>query len=104
LSGISPDKLAGASGIFNFLRQISLSFGTNLGTTIWDHRATFHDHRLNAEVTLYNPATHDWLNHIQSLGFTASQANQTLANAIQIRPPCWLRMMSPGARSGYSRF
>jgi len=83
MSGISPEKLAGASGIFNFLRQISLSFGTNLGTTIWDHRASFHDHRLNAEVTAYNPATHDWLNHIQSLGFTASQANQSLANMIQ---------------------
>ena len=83
MSNIPPEKLAGASGLFNFLRQLSLSFGTNLGTTIWDHRATFHDHRLNAEVTLYNPATHAWLNHMQSLGFSISQANENLANAIQ---------------------
>jgi MFS transporter, DHA2 family, multidrug resistance protein len=83
MSEIPPDKLAGASGIFNFLRQLSLSFGTNLGTTIWDHRATFHDHRLNADVTLYNPATHDWLNHMESLGLSAGQANQSLAKTIQ---------------------
>jgi DHA2 family multidrug resistance protein len=83
MSNIPPEKLAGASGIFNFLRQLSLSFGTNLGTTIWDHRATFHDHRLNTEVTLYNPATHAWLNHIESLGLSAGQANESLAKAIQ---------------------
>jgi MFS transporter, DHA2 family, multidrug resistance protein len=83
MSGMPPEKLAGASGLFNFLRQISLSFGTNLGTTIWDHRATFHDHRLNAEVTVYNPATHEWLNHLQSLGYSAGQANETLAHTIQ---------------------
>ena len=83
MSDIPPEKFAAASGLFNFLRQLSLSFGTDLGTSIWDNRASFHDHRLNAEVTLYNPATHQWLKHLESLGFSASQANQSLADTIQ---------------------
>ena len=82
-SNIPPEKLAGASGLFNFLRQLSLSFGTNLGTTIWEHRASFHDHRLNNEVTIYNPATNLWVNRIQSLGYTPDQAHKALAQSIQ---------------------
>jgi DHA2 family multidrug resistance protein len=34
-------------------------------------------------VTLYNPATHQWLKHLESVGFSASQANQSLADTIQ---------------------
>ena len=82
-ANMPSEKIASASGLFNFLRQLSLSFGTNLGTTIWDHRASFHDHRLNAEVTIYNPATNEWLRQTQSLGFSADQAHASLAHSIQ---------------------
>ena len=34
-------------------------------------------------MTLYSPATHQWLNHLESLGFSANQTNKSLADTIQ---------------------
>src|SRR6478672_6564220 len=37
LSGLSPDRIPSASGIFNFARITAGSFGTSIATTAWDH-------------------------------------------------------------------
>jgi MFS transporter, DHA2 family, multidrug resistance protein len=82
LSGLPPSMVASASGVFNFMRLIALSFGTSLSVTFWDHRASFHDHRLNESVTPYNAATQQWLAQAQDLGMTQPQAHASLAGEI----------------------
>ncbi len=36
LSGLSPERIPGASGLFNFARITAGSFGTSITTTLWD--------------------------------------------------------------------
>ncbi|WP_206062547.1 hypothetical protein [Kushneria phosphatilytica] len=74
--------MASASGVLNFLRQLSLGFGTSFATTLWDDRTSFHDHRLNSHVTPFEPATQQWLDQAQSLGMTSDQAHRQLADII----------------------
>lgn len=42
LSGISPDRIAAATGLSNFARICASSFATSIATTLWDDRATLH--------------------------------------------------------------
>ena len=42
LLGIPPEKLASASGIFNFFRMLASSAGTAVGITLWDQRSIYH--------------------------------------------------------------
>jgi MFS transporter, DHA2 family, multidrug resistance protein len=46
LVGLPADKLASATGIFNFVRMLSASLGTAAGVTLWDQRSIFHRSRL----------------------------------------------------------
>ncbi|MBI4693191.1 MAG: DHA2 family efflux MFS transporter permease subunit [Gammaproteobacteria bacterium] len=42
LSGLPPEKIPSASGLFNFLRITAGAFGASVATTMWDNRAAFH--------------------------------------------------------------
>lgn len=68
LSGIPTNKLASASGLFNFMRLIALSVGTSLSVTMWDRRETFYDHRLTSNITPFDPQTQQWLAHAKDIG------------------------------------
>ena len=57
LSGLSPDQIPAASGLFNFARITAGSFGTSIATTFWDHRASLHHAQLAEHITPYDPAT-----------------------------------------------
>jgi len=57
VSGLPPERIPNASGLFNFARITSGSFGTSIFTTIWDRRATVHHIRLVEHLTPDNPAT-----------------------------------------------
>lgn len=81
-SRLPHDEVASASGVLNFLRQLSLGFGTALATTLWDDRTTFHDHRLNSHVSVYDEQTRQWLAHAQAAGLTPEQAHRQLADLI----------------------
>ncbi|WP_035058935.1 DHA2 family efflux MFS transporter permease subunit [Andreprevotia chitinilytica] len=67
LSGITPDKLAAASGLSNFFRTISGSFATAIIVFMWDQRASFHHARLVENVTAFNPASTDYVSKLQSI-------------------------------------
>ncbi|QEA38979.1 DHA2 family efflux MFS transporter permease subunit [Pistricoccus aurantiacus] len=81
-SRLPTSELAGASALLNFLRQLFLGFGTSFATTLWDDRATFHDHRLNSHLTPFDPATHQWLQRLQDQGLSLEQAQRLLANEV----------------------
>ena len=51
LSGLPPDRIPAASGLFNFARITAGSFGTSITTTLWDRRATLHHAQLVEHLT-----------------------------------------------------
>jgi len=58
LVGLPPDKLASATGIFNFARMLSASLGTAIGVTLWDERTIYHRSRLVEEISADSPQYH----------------------------------------------
>ncbi len=82
LTGLRGNEIASASGLFNFVRQLALGFGTSISVTLWDNRASLHDHQLNTHVSIYEPLTRHWLDGLQTLGMSLSQAHEFLARLI----------------------
>lgn len=82
LSGLPSNKVASASGLFNFMRLLALSFGTSLSVTWWDKRQAFHDHRLSENISQLDNATRAWLAQAQDMGMTQMQSFGTLAHEI----------------------
>lgn len=70
LAGLPQSRVASASGLLNFLRTVGASFGTSLSVTLWDRRATLHDHRLTEHLTSADPGLHHALDQLQAHGFT----------------------------------
>src|SRR5438876_1019354 len=57
LSGLEPDRIPSASGLFNFARITAGSFGTSIATTLWDRRASLHHAQLAEHITPYGPTS-----------------------------------------------
>ena len=74
LSGLSPDRIPAASGLFNFARITAGSFGTSIATTLWDHRATLHHAQLTERFTAADPTSSQALAAMQASGFTPEQS------------------------------
>jgi DHA2 family multidrug resistance protein len=74
LSGMSPDKIPAASGLFNFARITAGSFGTSITTTLWDRRATLHHSQLVEHMTGADPASAQALATLQAGGLGQQQA------------------------------
>jgi DHA2 family multidrug resistance protein len=82
LTGLPANKIASASGLFNFMRLIALGFGTSLSQTLWDRRQAFHDHILSAHTGVSDPATQHWLTAATAHGLSQQQAYGNMARAI----------------------
>jgi DHA2 family multidrug resistance protein len=74
LSGLSPDRIPAASGLFNFARITAGSFGTSIVTTFWDHRATLHHAQLAEHITTTGAASADALATLQANGLPPEQS------------------------------
>lgn len=81
-TGLHGSQIASASGLFNFMRLLALSFGTSISVTLWDRRATLHDYHLSANLTPYSPLTQQAMNHAQALGMTPEQGMGALAHTV----------------------
>jgi len=73
LSGLSPERIPSASGLFNFARITAGSFGTSITTTFWDHRASLHHAQLVEHMRADDPVTSQALAALQSGGASAQQ-------------------------------
>jgi len=73
LSGLSPDRIPAASGLFNFARITAGSFGTSIATTLWDHRATLHHAQIAEQLSGDGPARQA-LAGLQASGLTPDQS------------------------------
>jgi DHA2 family multidrug resistance protein len=78
LSGLAPERIPAASGLFNFARITAGSFGTSIATTFWDHRATLHHAQLVERLTGSDPATAQALAGLQASGLTDAQSHAML--------------------------
>jgi DHA2 family multidrug resistance protein len=74
LSGLAPERIPSASGLFNFARITTGSFGTSIATTFWDHRATLHHAQLVENLTTASPASSQALAAMQASGLTPGQS------------------------------
>jgi DHA2 family multidrug resistance protein len=74
LSGLPPERIPGASGLFNFARITAGSFGTSITTTYWDRRATLHHAQLVEHMTGSDPASSQAMATLQAGGLGQQQS------------------------------
>lgn len=83
LSGISPDRLAAASGLSSFFRTLSGSMGTAIVVTLWDHRTRMHAVRLAENFTPNGVASQTYLGDLAPFFSTPEAAYAQVQNVIQ---------------------
>jgi DHA2 family multidrug resistance protein len=74
LSGLPSERIAAATGVANFMRNIGTSFGTAILTSVWVHKASVHHARLTEQVNPYNPLSVSYLHSLGSAGYSPDQA------------------------------
>lgn len=82
LSNITPDHMAAASGLSNFLRTLGAAMGTAISVTLWDHLAIDNHARLVENVSIYSPASNTYLSTLQAAGLTLEQAYAAVERTI----------------------
>ncbi|MEO8741055.1 MAG: DHA2 family efflux MFS transporter permease subunit [Casimicrobiaceae bacterium] len=82
LSGIAPNRIPAASGLFNFARITAGSFGASIATTWWDRRASLHHAQLVEHITPYNTASTQALANMHAAGMTPGQSSAMLNRLI----------------------
>ncbi len=78
LSGMAPERIPSASGLFNFARITAGSFGTSITTTVWDRRATLHHAQLIERMSPGDPGTVQALDSLHAGGAATGQGYQLL--------------------------
>jgi DHA2 family multidrug resistance protein len=78
LSGLTPDRIPAASGLFNFARITAGSFGTSIATTWWDRRASLHHAQLAERITSYDPSSAQALAGMQAGGMSPQQSYEAV--------------------------
>jgi len=74
LSNITPDHMAAASGLSNFLRTLGAAVGTAISVTTWEHLALISRAQLAENITVYNPASTIYIERLQTSGMSPEQA------------------------------
>jgi MFS transporter, DHA2 family, multidrug resistance protein len=82
LSGLAPNRIPAASGLFNFARISAGSFGASIATTFWDRRASLHHAQLVERITAYDPASTQALANMQAGGLTQPQSLERINRMI----------------------
>ena len=68
LSGVTPSRMAAASGLSNFFRTLSGSMGTAIVTTLWTHRTQIHDVRFAENLTANGVPSQAYLDGLAQAG------------------------------------
>jgi DHA2 family multidrug resistance protein len=74
LNGLTPDRIASASGLSNFVRITAGAMGTSTVTTIWEDRATIHHLHMVENITTSNVGATDAINGLMGSGMSFEQA------------------------------
>jgi MFS transporter, DHA2 family, multidrug resistance protein len=84
LSGLPPERVPAASGLSNFARIVSGSFGTSIATTLWDNRAILHHAQLTEYVNSGSVAAHNYMQTLESGGLSVPQASAAINRTIDV--------------------
>jgi MFS transporter, DHA2 family, multidrug resistance protein len=82
LSGLPPERIPAAAGLYNFARITAGSFGTSITTTLWDRRATLHHAQLVERITGADPASSQALATLQAGGLGQQQSYEVLTRLV----------------------
>ena len=82
LSGLSPDRIPAASGLFNFARITAGAFGTSIATTMWDRRASLHHAQLAEHISRFDPGAMQALTAMHAGGISEPQSYRVLDRLI----------------------
>lgn len=85
LSGLPAERIAAASGLSNFMRNLGASFGTAITTWLWTSKASEYHARLVENIDPYNPAANDYLDKLHQLGMQGDAAYAYLENMITVQ-------------------
>jgi DHA2 family multidrug resistance protein len=85
LSGLPPDKVAAASGLTNFMRNLGASFGTAIATWLWTSHAAESHAVLMENIHAYNPALREYLDRLRELGMPDDAAYAYLEQMINVQ-------------------
>lgn len=85
LSGLPAERIAAASGLSNFMRNLGASFGTAITTWLWTSKASEYHARLVENIQPYNPVASDYLKQLHHLGMPGDAAYAYLENIINIQ-------------------
>jgi MFS transporter, DHA2 family, multidrug resistance protein len=85
VSGLSPERIPNASGLFNFARITAGSFGTSIFTTIWDRRATLHHSQLIEHLTRDSNAMTAATAGMQASGLTPEQTTAAVNRMVDVQ-------------------
>jgi DHA2 family multidrug resistance protein len=81
-ASLKPQQMAGAAGLFNFIRTLFGAIGASVITTLWERREALHHTRLAEHVNPYNPVAMEALDGLQKLGLDMQQSAGFLAREI----------------------
>ena len=82
LSGLPPDRVAAASGLQNFMRNLGSSFGTAILTNFWERRAAIFHADMVDNLNQYSAPFRDQLQRLVDLGFSPAQAMAQMEHEI----------------------
>ncbi len=82
VAGLPPERVAGASGLFNFMRILAGAFGASISVTIWDQREALHDAHLSAVAATHSPFTAPIFDTLKELGASTQATLAELAHTI----------------------
>ncbi|HJV72740.1 MAG TPA: DHA2 family efflux MFS transporter permease subunit [Noviherbaspirillum sp.] len=74
LSNITPDHMAAASSLSNFLRTLGAAIGTAISVTSWEHLASRYHAQLSEHLTPFSDVSNQYLATLQAGGLTREQS------------------------------
>ncbi|TMH08350.1 MAG: DHA2 family efflux MFS transporter permease subunit [Betaproteobacteria bacterium] len=82
LSGLTPDRIASASGLSNFVRITAGAFGTSISTTLWEDRAAMHHAHLAERLSAGDAVTSDAWSKLGAMGLSPDQIGAQVSRLI----------------------
>ncbi|MGB4345467.1 MAG: DHA2 family efflux MFS transporter permease subunit [Burkholderiaceae bacterium] len=82
LANITPDRMAAASGLSNFLRTAGAAMGTAISVTAWEHLSSGHRAHLVENITPYSNPSLQFMDNLHSAGMTTEQSYAVLDRTI----------------------
>jgi MFS transporter, DHA2 family, multidrug resistance protein len=73
-SGLTPDRMAAAAGLSNFVRITAGAIGTSIFTTVWENRAALHHAELAERINSASNATTTTMAQLGAAGLDHAQS------------------------------